>query len=518
MSLLRSTLVVGLATALSRILGFVRDVLIAATLGAGPVADAFLVAFRLPNLARRILGEGGLNAGFVPLHARLRAEAGPETAAHFAGQALTGLALLVLVLVAVVEIAAGVVALVLAPGYADDPAGLALAAHLLRLAFPFVAGATLASLVAALLNAERRFTAVALAPVAVNLVLIAVLLALQGRGWPPERLAAVLAVGVSLSGLVQLGIVVGAVRRARIPLSLAWPRLTPPIRRLIAIGGPALAASGAAQLIILAATAVASFSTSAISWLYYADRVFQLPLGFVGVAVGLVLLPEIAARDAAGDRAGVVEAQNRALEAGLGLSLPAATALFLLAFPICAVLFQRGAFTAQDTTGTALALAGLSFGLPFAVMGKVFSQALFARGLIRAAVLAGGFGILVTVAAGFLLSDRLGVLGIGLAITLGLAAHALSLAAILKGEGLWGADPRLRRRLPRIGLACLAMAGGLIGLKVAVQATFGSLDPGPLDVLLLAIFCGAGLALYAGAAWVLGAVTRDDLRMLRGKT
>jgi putative peptidoglycan lipid II flippase len=287
------------------------------------------------------------------------------------------------------------------------------------------------------------------------------------------------------------------------------------VQSLVALGAPALAASAASQLMIVAATQVASFTPSAVSWLYYAERLFQLPLGFVGVAVGLVLLPEMAAREAAGDRVRFLEAQNRALEAALLLALPAALALGLLALPIASVLFERGAFGPEDSVGTALTLAGLSLGLPFAAVGKVLSQSLFARSRGRAALVAGGFAVLVTAAAAFTLADRLGVLGIGLGTSLGFAVHALSLGLILQAEGLWRADRRLWERLAGMGGACLAMGAALYGMRDLLEALFGPLRSGPADMLLLAAFCLVGLGVYAGAAVGFGAVTRDDLEHLR---
>lgn len=515
MTLLRSAALVGLAAAASRLTGFARDVAIAAALGAGPAADAFLVAFRLPNLVRRTLAEGGIEAALVPLLARIEAERGREAAARFAGEAFSWIALLVLALVALVEVAAGSVVLLVAAGYAGEPETLDLAAHLTRLAFPFVAGATLAAFLGAVLTAGRRPLPAALAPLAVNLVLLAALAAIAMRGDPSaEARAAGLALAVTLAGLVQLAIVAYAARGMP-HLLPRRPRLSPDLVRLGRLGGPALAASAAAPLMILAANQVASFTPSAVSWLYYAERLFGLPLGFVGVAVGLVLLPEMAARDAAGDRARFLEAQNRALEAALLLALPAALGLGILAYPIAHVLFERGAFGPEDTAGTALALAGLSPGLPFAAAAKVLSQALFARARGRAALLACGLGVLVTAAAAFLLAERLGILGIGLGASVGLAAHAASLAVLLRGEGLWDTDARLRERLVRMGGACLAMGAALFGLRDLVAGLAGPLRPGFVDALLLAGFCLVGLGVYAAAALAFGALTRDDLRRLR---
>jgi putative peptidoglycan lipid II flippase len=515
MTLLRSAALVGLASAGSRVTGFVRDVMIAAALGAGPVADAFLVAFRLPNLVRRTLSEGGFEAALVPVHARLSAERGPQAAARFAAEALAGVVAAALALVALVQVAAGGVVLLLAAGFTEEPGTLELAAGLTRLAFPFVAGATAASFLGAILTAHRRPLPAALAPLAVNLVLVAALLALLRADLPPREAAAWLAGAVTLSGAVQLAVAAVAARGLPGPL-LARPRLSPEFRGLLAVGAPALMASAAAQLMLVAATQVASFTPSAVSWLYYADRLVQLPLGFVGVAVGLVLLPEMAAHAATSDRRRFLETQNRALEASLLLALPAALALALLAVPIARVLFERGAFGPEDTTGTALAILGLSAGLPAAAVGKVLSQSLFARGRGRAALLAGGLGVLVTGAAAAGLGAGLGILGIGLGTALGLAAHAVALAACLHGEGLWAADARLRGRLARMLGACLAMGVVLLAGTMLADALAGPGRGHLLDTALLAAFCGLGLATYAGAALRLGAVTREDLRRLRG--
>jgi putative peptidoglycan lipid II flippase len=240
--------------------------------------------------------------------------------------------------------------------------------------------------------------------------------------------------------------------------------------------------------------------------------VFQLPLGFVGSGVGLVLLPDIAARLAA-DRDGVAAAQNRALEAALLLAMPAAVALLALARPIAQVLFERGAFTAQDTAGTAAALIGLALGLPFAVMGKVLAQPLFALERLRPALFALALGLVVTVAAGFALSAPFGVLGVALGASLGFAVHAGLLAAALKAASLWHPDARLRRRLLATTAASAVMGAGLLvtnGLLPDLSTSSVGARAG-----LLAALCLAGFALYAAAAFAFRAITRDDLAAFR---
>jgi len=270
-------------------------------------------------------------------------------------------------------------------------------------------------------------------------------------------------------------------------------------------------ASGAAQFIILAATAVASYTPSAVSWLYYAERVFQLPLGFVGSAVGLVLLSDLADRLAAGDHDGLIAAHNRALEAAMLMAMPAAVALLLLAEPIAQVLFERGAFGPHDTAGTAGALVGLAAGLPLAVAGKVLLQPLFARQEFRAALIAGVLGLAVTVAAGSLLAGGLGALGIGLGAALGLTAHAGAVLLALRARGLWRPDARLFARLIRGAAASLLMAAALFAAKQTLPHVGG----GPLRVPLLAGLCLGGFAIYTAAAFALRAVTPGDLGTLR---
>jgi putative peptidoglycan lipid II flippase len=509
MSLVRSTLIVAAASSLSRVLGFVRDVLLASALGAGPVADAFLAAFRVPNAVRRILSEGALNAGFVPIYARLRTEAGPEAAGRFAGQAFSATALALVAITGAVELGAGLVVLLLAAGTVEDPAVHDLAALYLRASFPFVAAASLASLVSALLNAEGRFTAASLAPAIVNLVLVATLVALRlAPEVAPERQAAVLAVATSVGGALHLAWVAAAARRLK-TLRLAAPRLSPEVKRLFAAGLPAVAASGAAQLIILAGGQVASFVPSALSWVYYAERLFQLPLGLVGAAVGIVLLPEVAARHAAGEPGTVVDAQNRALEAGLLLALPAAVALALLSRPIIVVLFERGAFGPEDTAGTAAVLAGLAAGLPFAVAGKVLSQTFFARHDVRTPLLSGLAGILVALAGTALLAEALGSLGIGLGIALGFAAHTASLVLALRSASLWRVDRALAVRTAGSLAAAAAMGLGLGGAGVVL----GPALPKSIEALRLLGLCVGGLSLYAAVAWAVGAIGRKDLAL-----
>jgi putative peptidoglycan lipid II flippase len=505
MSLIRSSLLVGLGAALSRVLGFARDVLFAQALGAGPVADAFLAAFRLPNLVRRITGEGGLNPALVPVLSRLR----PEEAAKVSGDVLTVFALALLALAGLVEVGAGFIAFLLAPGLRDEGT-LALVALYTRLGFPMVLGVTLSSIGAALLNLRGHYRVTAVAPLVVNGGLIATALALEaGSARPLAEKAAWLAAATSVSGLGQLAIVAAAVLRAGDLVAFRRPRWSPFLRSLLLAGIPAIVASGAVQLFILTGTQIASFWPAGISWLYYADRVMQLPLGLMAALAAGVLLPDLALKHQAGEEAALAAAQDRALELALLMALPAAAALVVLSGPIASVLFERGAFTAADASGTAQVLASLSLGLPFATAAKVLSQILFARGRLRATLAATLAGIVVTAGAALLLGPALAMPGIALGVSLGCLVQALVLVWDLRRSGLWRPGPALGRRLARIALACAAMAAGLTGALALSPA------PGPVA---LAGMCLGGLAVYGLAARLTGALTRDDVALLTKNT
>ena len=365
-TLARSTLVVSAAAASSRVLGFVRDVLLATILGTGPAADAFVVAFRLPGLTRRVLGEGVLNGGVIPVENRVRAEQGDDAARILAGETLATLALGLLVVVALAEIVAPVLVLALAAGYVDDPLRFGLATDYTRLMLPLIAATALTAVAGALLNAQGRVTVAAAAPVLVNGILVAVLLALRASEAPAERLGLWLSASVSVAGVAQLVVLMIAMRQMPNPPRLVRPRWSPEIRRMLALGVPGLLAVAAGQLSVIVATQVASQTPAGVARLYYADRLFQLPLGFVAAGAGVVLLPEIVRLLRAGDLERLAQAQNRSLEWAMLLALPAAVGLAVLSEPIVSVLFEHGEFGRMDVAETARALTALAPGLPLA--------------------------------------------------------------------------------------------------------------------------------------------------------
>lgn len=509
--LARDSAVVGAATVASRLLGFARDVLIARLLGGGPVADAYLAALRLPNLVRRVLGEGGLNAPFVPLYLGIARERGPEEARRFAAEATGNLAFLLLLLVAAGELFAPWLVLGLAGGFAEEPATLAFAAYYTRLMLPFLLLTTLASLLAALLNAEKRFAVAALAPALMNAILLALLLGLHLNGTPPESAARWLSICVSLTGLAHLGMILLALRGLGLPRPVL--RWSPDMTRLLRTGGATLLAASAAQLVLLVATQIASTEPGAVAALYYADRVFQLPLGFVGVAMGTVVLSDMAS---AAGRDGPDVMLGHSLALGLALALPAGTALVALADPIVSVLFEHGRFGAADRARTAAALAAFGYGLPFAIAAKVFGQVYFARHLPRLPLLSGCLAVLVAAFAGFGLADGSNAAQMAaFAATLAFAVQAAMLGVMLIRDGIWRPSASNLRPIVASLLASTIMLGTLPLLLRALAPSLALDQPILQRVGALALLCLGGLFVYGGTGWVLGAFGALPLRKRR---
>src|SRR6202166_4011347 len=335
-------LTVGGLTLLSRVTGFARDIVLAAILGAGPVADAFFVALRLPNHFRAIFAEGAFNAAFVPAYARIRQQGGAERAGLFADRVFTLLLTSQIVLLAVALVFTPGVIDVLAPGFARDPERYALAVDLTRITFPYLLLITLVTLYGGILNALHRFAAAAAAPILLNLSLV-VALALAAF-FPTAGHAA--AWGVLVAGILEFLLVAGDATRAGAWAVPRWPHLDADVRQFFRALGPATVGSAGVQLALFADTIIASFlPAGALSALYYADRIDQLPIGVIGIAAGTVILPEMSRRIAAGDEAGAAKAQSRAIEFTLLLSIPCLVAFFVIPELIMRALFMRGAFT-----------------------------------------------------------------------------------------------------------------------------------------------------------------------------
>lgn len=508
----------------SRVLGFIRDILIAAVLGTGQVADAFFVAFRLPNLFRRLFAEGAFNSAFVPLFAKTLEGEGRPAAKRFAEDALAGLTY-VLVLFSVVAIGGMPwLMMALAPGYIETPEKFDMSVLFARIAFPYLLCMSLMALYAGVLSALGNFAAASAAQILLNIVLtIAIGIAyMLGLSRSPEA-GLLLAIAVTVAGVVQLGMIVRDAARSGMVLSLRWPVYTPQMKRLVHLGIPALIAGGVTQINIAVGTSIASLEAGAVSFLYYADRLYQLPLGIVGIAVGVVLLPDVARQLRAGNLAAVADSQNRSTEFALLLTLPAAVALAVVPVPIISVLFERGAFTAADTGPTAWALAAFAVGLPSFVLAKVLSPAYFAREDTRTPMYYATVNMILNVVLSIALffyfrsQGWMPHVGIAIATTIAGWVNALQLWWTLRQRGEFSADARLVRTLPMIILSSALMGGVLYFLGGVLEpwlATGNSL------LVRIAALCGlvtAGLVSYAAFVFGTGIFTVDQLRGLRRK-
>ncbi len=510
MALLRSVATVGSYTLVSRIFGLLRDILTAALLGAGPVADAFFVALRLPNLFRSLFAEGALSAAFVPFFAGNVAQSGKASARVFAEDVLAVLLAALLGFVLLGEIFMPSVMAAVAPGFSGEPDKFRLAVELARINFPYLLFIALVALQGGVLNSLDRFAAPAAAPILLNLFLIAALWLSKRFGWHDGH---ALAWAVCAAGLAQFLWLMFSCNRAQMALRLPRPRLTPEVRRTLRVMAPGVFGAGVTQLNLLISTMLASFlAGGSVSFLYYADRLNQLPLGVVGIAVGTAILPPLSRQLRQGDRGAAIATQNRGLELALLLTLPAAVALAVLAVPILTVLFQRGAFTAADTAATATALAAYAAGLPAFVLVKVLAPAFFARHDTKTPVKLAVAAVLVNLSLTLILMRPLAHVGIALATSAAGWVNALGLLALLVRRGQFRLDRRARRNLPRIGAAALGMGGALRLLLLAVSPALGGAAAWRIGVLAgLVIF---GLAAFALAILALGVA---DWRLLLGR-
>ncbi|MBT3359534.1 MAG: murein biosynthesis integral membrane protein MurJ [Rhodospirillales bacterium] len=511
MNLLRAIAAIGSMTMVSRVFGFVRDILIAAVLGAGTSADCFFVAFRLPNLFRRLFAEGAFAAAFVPIFSGLLETDGREKAKQFADEAFSVLALALVIFTALFELAMPLVMYGLAPGFDQVEGKMELATELSRITFPYLLFISLVSLQSGVLNSLGRFAAAAAAPVLLNLTLIAAILTLPAFMETPGH---ALSWGVAAAGLIQLAWLAWHCRREGFPVRLMRPRLSPEVRLLGRRIVPVVFGASLYQINLLIGTILASLlSEGAVSYLYYADRVTQLPLGVVGVAVGTALLPMLSRSIKAGDAQGALHSQNRGLEFALLLTLPAAIALMVIAEPIISVLFERGRFDAAAALATAHALAAFSVGLPAYVLIRVLAPGFFAREDTVTPVRIAAVAMAANVALNVILMQFWAHVGIALASSLAAWINAGLLWIILRRRGFLVLDARLATRLPRILLAACLMAG--------VLAIGRSLLEGPLGGAMLmrigalALLVTGGLAAFVAFARMTGAFSFSDIKTLR---
>ncbi len=493
--MLRRIFTVGGLTLLSRLTGFARDIVLAAVLGAGPIADAFFVALRLPNHFRAIFAEGAFNAAFVPAYARIRQQDGATAAKIFGDRIFTLLVAAQIALLALALAFTPILIRLLAPGFTDDPGRFALAVELTRITFPYLLLVSLVTLYGGILNALSRFAAAAAAPILLNVSMVFTLAVAVFFPTPGHAAAW----GVLLAGILEVLLVGGDALRNNVMTVLRRPRWGGDVSRFFKALLPATIGSAGVQIAIFADTIIASFlAAGALSALYYADRLNQLPIGVIGIAVGTVLLPEMASRIAAGDERGARRAQARAIELALLLAIPFVVAFLLLPELIMRALFMRGAFTAADARAAGTTLAAYAIGLlPFVLIRSVTATFL-ARGDTATPVKAALSAVVVNVAFKIVLMAPLAQVGLALATSIGAWLNFALVVWYAARAGHLSLDRHLRTTTMRLAVAGGALA---LGLSLAQLGIARMWPPGATlrDESALAALAALGATLYAGA-------------------
>ena len=463
LSIIKSILTVGGWTMVSRVLGFIRDLLIAQFLGAGMIADAFFVAFKLPNLFRSLFAEGAFNVAFVPLFSEQLETKGKEAALRFAEEALSALFYIVLLFTAIAEIAMPYFIMVQAPGFLEEPAKFEATVIMSRITFPFLLLVSLNSLLSGMLNSTGRFAAAAFTPILLNLTMITSLFAFAPLFKGNYGYA--LSLGMTVAGVVELIWLVWHTRRAGLPLGIRGPlnviknktvELALLMKRII----PGVFGSGIYQINLFLDTLFVSFlTTGAISWLYYANRLYQLPVGIIGAAIGTALLPILSRQIKAGDMKLAENSLNRALEIALLMSVPAMAGLMALSYPIISVLFERGQFTDADSVKTAMALCAYAAGLPAYILTKTLSPVFYARGdtVTPVKIAAWALGLYIVLCAVFL--PKLGYVGIALATGIVAWINVIQYIWRIKRQKLHHIDGTFKKRTLSILISSAVMAG-----------------------------------------------------------
>lgn len=513
MSLVKKFATVGGATLGSRIFGFVRETLMAAALGTGPMADVFYAAFRFPNLFRRLFAEGAFNAAFVPLFSKEIETNGPEGAKRFSEEVFGVLFSVLLLLTIAMELAMPLlVRWIIAPGFADDAQKFSLTVRMAAVMFPYLMCMSLTAMLSGMLNSLHHFFAAAIAPVFLNVVMIGALFYALYAGAEPETTAWYLSWSVLVAGVLQLGVVYVGVRHAGMSIRFKRPRITPNVKRLLILAVPAAVTGGITQINQIIGQAIASGKEGAIAALQYADRIYQLPLGVVGVAVAVVLLPELSRALKAGHMKEAANLQNRSIEFVLFLTLPAAVGLWILSDEIIRVLYERGAFSAENTTVVASILAIYGLGLPGFVLIKALQPGFYAREDTRTPMRFTGISVVVNSALAISLFPLLHERGIATAEAAAgwINTILLFLTLLRRGDLQW--EWALLTRIARLAVASAAMALVLVYLSDQWAEWLGPQSPLVHQVAALGGLVGIAMIVYFGLAFAIGGADPGMIR------
>lgn len=513
--LMKSSVIFSALTLFSRVLGLARDLVVTARLGASLTiaADAYYTALAFPNLFRRIFAEGAFAAAFVPDYAKRLEGDGEAEADRFAADAAAGLAVVTVGLCLVLQLAMPWLMYVINPGYVDDPAKFRLAVILTQITMPYLPCMAIAALFSGILNAHGRFFVSGFYPTILNVVMLAVV-------WPQtEAITAAYAAswGVLVAGVGQAALVIWAARKSGAKVRLVRPRLTPEMKALTRRAIPAAIANSATQINIFISGILASQVAGARVWLNVADRLYQLPMSLVGVAIGVALLPRLAQSLRRGDADDARHAMDQGLIFGLALSLPAAAALMAMPVYLIDGLFTRGAFVYADAAAAGALLFHYGWGTPAFVLQRILQPAFFAREDTKTPMRFALISVAVNIVAGVTLFFLIGIPGIAMATSLAAWIAVIQMLLALWRRGDYRPRPFVLSKIARVALASAAMGGALAFAafnRAGIEAVLARLPlpligPKEVGVLLLSI---AGLLLYGLLVFAFGGVTRGELR------
>jgi putative peptidoglycan lipid II flippase len=507
MNLLKSTGTIGGLTMVSRIAGFAREMLMSRILGAGVYTDAFYVAFRLPNTFRRLFGEGAFSAGFVPLYSQ-RLQSGGEAEAKRFSEEVLAVFLPTLILFTLLFLLGMKLFIFAITGWHSEQ--LAFGTFLTRITFPYLLLISLVSLFSGILNSIARFTAAAFAPALLNLAMLLALIFVRNGG---EVTAMAVAIAVTVGGVLQLGLLLIACKRAGIVLKLRKPKLTPGVRQFIRVVIPATLGAGVYQVSVFIDTFfLTRIGTGAVSWFNYADRLNQLPLGVIGAAIGTAILPQVSRHVDIGETDQAARVQGQAAELAMLLCLPAALALAASALPLVSAIFEAGRFNARDAHFTALTLSIIALGLPAYVLVKVLTPGFYARRDTATPVKIAIGVLIANVILNFALIPPFGIAGLAAAVAISSWLNCTILYVVLHRRGHFRVEKWLLSRLVRQLIAAAAMFAALIAIRTVLASWFdGSFAQRLAGVMAIV---GGGMIVYFPLVWMLGGTDREELKML----
>jgi putative peptidoglycan lipid II flippase len=509
MNLVKATGTIGGLTMVSRIAGFLREMLMSRILGAGIYTDAFYVAFRLPNTFRRLFGEGAFSAGFVPLYSQ-RLQSGGEAEARRFSEEVLAVFLPTLILFTLLFMLGMKLFIYAITGWSGDQ--LAFGTFLTRLTFPYLLLISLVSLYSGILNSLARFTAAAFAPALLNLAMLVALVSVRQGG---AVTATALAAAVTVGGILQLILLIAACKRAGVTLRVRRPRLTPGVRQFIRVVIPATLGAGVYQVSVFIDTFfLTRIGTGAVSWFNYADRLNQLPLGVIGAAIGTAILPQVSRHVDIGEADKAARVQGQAADLAMLLCLPAALALAASALPLVSAIFEAGRFNARDAHFTALTLSLMALGLPAYVLVKVLTPGFYARRDTATPVKIALVVLVVNVILNFVLiwGLGLGIGGLAAAVAISSWLNCIILYAILHRRGHFRVEKWLANRILRQLLAAAGMVVAILAIRTALHGWFDGSSAQRLAGV--AAIVGGGMIVYFPLVWVLGGTDKEELKAL----